>query len=318
MFNLTVANAKAAELASSAKETAKGYADSKKEIANKIFSLPKSEASVLAGDLVNSVVCLYRPILGEFLHTTSVYGKDKVDNVEVSVRSKLKSEKKYKYVFNCSSAATLVSSLLAFFTQCTIDAEVINMAYANIEELNKFIEDACTEAGVSCFVKVKYGTEGGIEISDSCVEFEISAAAAIALGDTLMFRAVGDISEYAIFERDCQRNRFINFLQGVQTPVDFLKCSDSFFVSVIPFRPRKRADRILREKYHKNYQTAGRYKTATYYLNEDVKIGGETVKVFALVNVDGENVTVVLSPFDVKTMLKVDFDVVSAVKAVMV
>lgn len=317
MFNLSMANAKSAEITASANEVTKGYADAKKETAKKIFTLPKAEASTLAGDLVNSVSCLYRPMMGEFLHTTSIYGTDKVDNVEVSVRSKLKSDKKFKYVFNSANADSLVPELLKFFTACTIDISLIDMACENIKELNAFIEAACEEAETPVYVKFVYGADNGVDVTDEAITFELSSKPAVSIGDVIMFKVIENASDYSQFEKDCQRSRFISFLKSVQTPIEFLKCNDSFFVSIVPFRARKRVDCILREKYHKNYKTAGRYKSATYYLNEVVNVDGEDVKVFALVKVDGDAVTTVLSPFNVRSLIKVDYDVVGAVKAVM-
>ena len=65
--------------------------------------------------------------------------------------------------------------------------------------------------------------------------------------------------------------------------------------------------------YHRQAKFLNAVNAGVGYFNETVNVGGEDTEVFALVekSEDGTLATI-LSPFNVKTLMNVDYDVVGA------
>ena len=104
---------------------------------------------------------------------------------------------------------------------------------------------------------------------------------------------------------DLAIENFKKAIAPVSTTVELIRANIDAFISLVPsLKTRKRADKILRMTYHKKAEFLSGKKVAIGYVEVD--------DAFALVEKNGEDYRVVLSPFSVKTMERVDMDVLTA------
>ena len=192
----------------------------------------------------------------------------------------------------------------------------IELAVENVNDLNEKVATIVAENDIPYSVAFAVDNNDDamvLEITDKSIVFNASIQKAHEISNLSIFQS-GD--EYSDYVSETAVAKLAEALKAIQTPVQLIKGNIQLIADVTDITTKKRASKIIRGAYHRQTKYLGGVKAGVGYFNEDVTINGETVEVFALVEKNKEgNLEVVLKPFDVKTLLNVDFDVLSAVKA---
>ena len=192
----------------------------------------------------------------------------------------------------------------------------INEAMENIEALNAKVAGIIAENEIPysfSFVVDANSSATVLSVNDNEVVFNASITRAQDIASLAIFR---DGSEYNNLIRQEATDNLVAALKSIQTPVQLIKGNVALIKEVTGVSTKKRASKLIRDSYHRQAKFLGKVKTGVGYFDETVKINGEDVEVFALVSkAEDGTIALVLSPFDVKTLYKVDYDVVEAVKA---
>lgn len=243
------------------------------------------------------------------------YEGETLDSVTITVRTKLKSSYKYRKDTVVAVDAKFVESVGKAFVDALFDMFYIEEAIANIAALNDKVAEIVAQAEVPYSFRFAVDTESNamvLSINDSEVVFNANITKAHDVSSLGIFQS-GD--EYDNLVSSATVEKIITALKAAQTPVQLIKANVPLIKEVTGVSTKKRASKLIRGSYHRQARYLSGTKAGVGYFDETVNINGEDVDVFALVakNEEGE-LSVVLSPFDVKTMYNVEFDVVAAVK----
>ena len=240
------------------------------------------------------------------------------NRIALNVRTKLKSEFKYSSSTDIVVDSGFVTSLGKAYNDILFDMYLLQNATANAKELSTTINDIAKVAELPFDIAFAVDITSSamvLEITDSKVVFNVSIDNALKAGNLALFK---DADEYDIIARNHYINVIGEDLKGIQTPVQLIKSKAGFLKDILGGTTKKRASKIIRGSYHRQAKYLDKVKSGIGYYDETVKINGEDVDVFALVRKDANNdISVVLTPFDIKTLDNVDFDVVGAVKALL-
>jgi hypothetical protein len=241
--------------------------------------------------------------------------ENSIAEVTISVRTKLKSDYKYrkdtvvavdeKFVLNAGSA----------YLDALYDMFYIEEAISNVNALNEKIAEiiAENEIGYSFKFAVDENTNSTIiSINNDEVVFKADITKALDIAGLTIFKE-GD--EYNDLIRKEATDSLIDSLKTVQTPVQLIKGGVALIKEITGVSTKKRASKLIRGAYHRQAKFLNGVKAGVGYYNETVSINGEDVDVFALVaKAEDGTLSVVLNPFNVKDLFNVDFDVLAAVK----
>lgn len=243
------------------------------------------------------------------------YEDGNLDVVTITVRTKLKSSYKYRKDTNVAVDANFIANAGNAYVTALYDMFYIEEAAANVEALNEKVAEIVAQAEVPYGFRFAVDTDTDamvLSINDSEVVFNANIAKAHDVSNLGIFKS-GD--EYDNIVCQATTDKIVTALKAAQTPVQLIKSNVSLIKDVTGVSTKKRASKIIRGSYHRQAKYLGGTKAGVGYFDETVQVNGESVDVFALVAKaeDGE-LSVVLSPFDVKTLYNVEFDVVAAVK----
>lgn len=243
------------------------------------------------------------------------YEDGNLDSVTVIVRTKLKSTYKYRKDTTVAVDADFIANVGQAYVTALYDMFYIEQANANVEALNEKVGEILQQAEVPYSFRFAVDTETDamvLSINDSEVVFNANIARAHDVSSLGIFKS-GD--EYDNIVRESSTEKIITALKAAQTPVQLIKGNVPIIKDVTGVSTKKRASKLIRDSYHRKAKYLGGTKAGVGYYDETVSIDGNDVNVFAIVSKaeDGE-LSVVLSPFDVKTLYNVDFDVLAAVK----
>lgn len=243
------------------------------------------------------------------------YEDGNLDTVTVTVRTKLKSNYKYRKDTAVAVNGEFIENAGAAFVSALYEMYYIEQALENVKALNAKVAEVLETAGVDYSFKFDVDTETDamvLSINDHEVVFNANIARAHDISNIGIFK---DGDEYNDIVREASTEKLVTALKAVQTPVQLIKGNVALIKDVTGVSTKKRASKLIRDSYHRKAKYLGSTKAGVGYFDETVSINGEDVDVFAIVSKDenGE-FAVVLSPFDVKTLYNVDFDVIAAVK----
>lgn len=243
------------------------------------------------------------------------YEGDDLDNVTITVRTKLKSPYKYRKDTVVKVDGDFVVSVGEAFVSALFDMFYIEEAIANVNALNEKVAEIVAQAEVPYGFRFAVDTESNamvLAINDKEVVFNANISKAHDVSSLGIFQS-GD--EYDNLVSSATIDKIVTALKAAQTPVQLIKANVPLIKDVTGVSTKKRASKLIRGSYHRQARYLTGTKAGVGYFDETVQINGEDVDVFALVakSEDGE-LSIVLSPFDVKTMYNVEFDVISAVK----
>lgn len=255
--------------------------------------------------------------LPEFLSKFS-YPKDAtfLKDFRLTIRSKLKSEIKFSDETKITVDKDVVENISRFYVENLFDMYYLERANENIAELNVKLADICEESGVPFRFSFAIDTNTKaqvLEIDNDHVVFNADVGCMHNLDSNPLF-STGDIYADSICEEATKD--LIMQLAPIQTTVQLVKAQLDLVLQLTGTKhSKRRVNSVLRQTYHRNAKHLGRLKEGVGYFDEKVSIDGESVSIFALVRKgeDGE-LSIALSPFNVRDLFLVDYDVISAVR----
>ena len=233
-----------------------------------------------------------------------------IDIVSLSLSNRINSTKKFKYTVRVTKN-NIIQQLKDFFIPAYTELIVSSMVDSNLERVNDILAQAVEEAEVP--YKVSFVSELGNEgkkiatLFDDEVVFVADEDRALSL-DSLMIVRVPDEDEM-ITEEMIQNaySALVSEIQECQTVEQLVANPGAFIRYVADISKHVKPSTIIKGICGKNVEKlTGNKDALAYYLRDNV---------FALVAKRGGNLEVVLSPFDLTTMRKVDVDVLKAISA---
>lgn len=252
--------------------------------------------------------------LPEFLSKIQ-YTDGSLDTITISIRSKLKSAVKFSKSYDINVDKDIVENIGKAYLGALVELFYIEVAQENAEDLNEKIAEICAANEIPftfSFAVVPDSDAIVLAVDNNSVQFNAKVASAHEIANLGIFQS-GD----SYYELVCKESteKLINDLKAVQTTPQLIKSNIELIKDVTGVSTKKRASKLIRGSYHRQAKFLGGVKAGIGYFDETVKIGKEEVEVFALVEkAENGDLSVVLNPFDVKTLLNVDFDVIKEVK----
>lgn len=241
---------------------------------------------------------------------------DSADKVVISVRTKLNSSYKYRKDTTVAIDADFVKNVGDAYLTALFEMFYIDIANENIADLNTVIDGIIAENEIPYSVKfaVDHTTDADVlSITDDVVVFNASIDKAMRVSDIGIMR--GEDDDYSALITKAATDKFIAVLKTAQTTVQFMKSDNDVLKALTGLPTRKKASKLIRKSYHRQAKFLAGIKSGIGYYDETVIVDGEETDVFALVSKDEDGaMSVVLSPFDVKTLYNVDYDVLSAIQ----
>lgn len=228
--------------------------------------------------------------------------------INIKVTNSLNSIKKFSFAVSLTKGKAL-SVAFDFLKNVYSILLVDELIESNLRRVNEVIHHACLEAGIEYVIRVvsPLGNEGKkiASLSDDEVTFVADDDAVLALDDiiVLLEGSTDEISEEVIQNH---YNSLVEELSTVQTSVQLVGIHGGTLVSyVCSISKRVKPLTLIKKVCSKNVTKLNSTKdTIAYYSKGDT---------FALVAQRDGNKEVILSPFDVNTLCKVDVDVLSEI-----
>lgn len=251
--------------------------------------------------------------LPAFLSKFSTVDSEHVTSIHLRVTSKLRAEIKYSKDADIKVDENFILNVAEVYEEALYAMYYANMANDNVKELNARIADLLIANDIPYMFEfaVNLGTEAPVlSISDTNIVFNANIQNAHSISDLPIFQS-GD--SYSDLIRNEAETNLIEALKGITTPVQLIKSNVKLIRTITDLATKKRASKLIRMSYHRQAKFLDKVNAGIGYYNETVNIDGVETEVFALVEkvVDG-TMSVILRPFDVKTMMNVDYDVLGA------
>lgn len=271
------------------------------EVRNSIFKIQNCIiASVPEGVAVPKVSIYITPA-----------GADVIDVITLSIGNKLNSTKKFKYQYiitrNSADTETVVDYIKEAYARLIVD----ELAESNLAKLNEVLGVIVEKANLSYAVKVvsSLGVDNKIvsELSNDNVVFVANDDRVFEMDDILIVAepdgefVTEDIIENAIVKE-------AEMFAECQTPEQLIDKHGCTVISYIAnINKQVKAMTIIKKFCSKEYSKVRGNADAVAFFKD--------VNVYAIVSkVDGK-FEVQLSPFDITTMRRVDYDVLAMLKA---
>lgn len=251
--------------------------------------------------------------LPAFLSKVTTTSTDHVTSIHLRVSSKLRAEIKNRMDADIDVDKDFVYNVADVYEKVLYDLFYAEVANENVKELNARIADLIikNEIPYSFEFAVRLDTDAPVlSVTDNNIVFNASIKNALDISSNAMFMS-GDA--YFDMIRDEAEANLVEALKGIATPVQLIKSNVKLIRELTNLATKKRASKIIRMSYHRQAKYLNAVNAGVGYFNETVDINGEETEVFALVekSEDGSLATI-LSPFNIKTLMKVDYDVIGA------
>lgn len=285
----------------------KGIADKSADESNKIVAdITDAIETVVKGCITDDG--------SKFPGFISKYDIKEDETLVVALRSKLKADYKFNRAKEIKLSDNLIEEVSLFIVNALVEMYYVEVANENIKELNDKIAGIIEENEIPYTVKfVVSDTATSIvsSITDTSLVLNASVTEAHKIAEQGLFYSGNEYNDMVAEKAAAQ---LADDLKAVQTPVQFLKSNSSLIKTVTGVSTKKRANKLIREVCHRKAENLDGVKQGIGYYTGDIDINGETVTVFALVEKaeDGTK-SVILSPFDIKTLEKVDVDVLALI-----
>lgn len=316
---ITAANELHADLTKSFDE----FITAKQAKIDALGTLPADEAHEAVVDLVNGAKAIIAgvssadgTVFPKYLTGIKTYDTDgKLDVVVLTIKSRLKDVAKYKVDYTIKLDADFAKNFVNAYIESIFALYYRNEATANLADVNAFIEKVCAENSIPYVFSFEIADDAKSYITyidDTKVVFNADVDAALKISKDGLFTG-GD--SYSDLVRDQLVDKLVETLSATPTTVQLLKAKVDLISTLVGYSTRKRADRLIRGSYHKKAEYFGRVKSGFGYFEKEIN---KDTSIFAILekHEDGE-ITVALSPFDIKTLLNYDLDVVAEVKSLL-
>lgn len=247
------------------------------------------------------------PVPKVTIHVTPT-GDEYISIITITASNKIKSNKQFKFTVKVTKQDTL-ETLKGFFIDIYAALIMDEMIETNLKIVNDVLEKVTDQAGVSYVVKVvsPLGKDGKVlySIMDDEVEFVADVNRVFELDDILMLQTPNeDVTEEMVNGAIADE---VEVVSGCQTTEQLVAKHGGMLVEYIcDINKQVRPMTLIKKVCSKNVEKVkGDNDTFAYFNNGEV---------FALLyRRDGE-FEIALSPFDIKTFRKADFDVLGAIR----
>lgn len=243
-----------------------------------------------------------------FLTKFSTTDSESLKEIELTVSSKLKAERKFKERKNIAVDDNFVENAGEFMVNVLFGAYYVEEAFANVTAVNERLEEIYAEAGIE--KKVLFDIDASSSSRVLSIDNEVvvlNADIEKALDASKMgIMVAGD--EYSELVREEATKKFVDVMQTVTITPEIIKKNVDVIASLLDLRTKKHANKIIREGYHKQAKHLKDATSGVGYFSE--KVGDANVFALLCKNADG-NYEVVLNPFDADKLEAVDVDVVA-------
>lgn len=277
---------------------------------NKIDALVKCIGANMKGVVVDGVG------LPGFLSSISAV-EGSLDEVDVTVKSKLKAKQKVRNVRTVKVDEDFVENVGKLFTDTLFELYYLEWADMNVQALNARIAEILEEEKIPFELEFAVTTSSGrvVSIDDKKVVLKAQTGEALNLSrNGLLVDIDEEADDYDIMVATEAKEEFLSIMRTIQITPEILKKKIGIVEKLADLHTKKLANKLIREGYHKKVENLKDSKSGVGYFAQKVDIDGQEVNVFSLLKKnDSGKLEVVLSPFNVETNKAVDFDVVKAI-----
>lgn len=229
--------------------------------------------------------------------------------ISISITQRIKSTKKFKFKLTVTAENT-VDTILNFFIATYTELLVDELAEKNIALVNELLDEVVKEAGLGYEVSAvtALGNENKVVayLGDDTVQFVADENRIFDLDDILALQDVSEIitEEHILGAKQSLVDEFIT----LQTPEQLIQAHGGALLGyVCNVNKRVKPFSIIKSVSNRNIEKVSGNKDCLTYFHDTEK------GIFSIIAKRGNDFEVVLSPFDVNTFRKVDFDVLSEV-----
>lgn len=237
------------------------------------------------------------------------------DRLVVTIRSKLNAAYKYRKDTEVMLDDDFVINMGTAYLDSLFEMFYIELAMENVEELNDILAEITKENEIPYTIKfiIDHTADSPIaSITDDEVVFNAGISEALGLSSLGLLQSGDDYNDLV---RTNATNELVAVLKAAQTTPQLIKSKVKVINALLDLPTRKKASKIIRETYHRQARYLNKVKKGVGYYLDKVKVNDEEIEVFSLVEkAEGGEMTVILKPFDTKTLYNVDIDVLEAVK----
>lgn len=237
------------------------------------------------------------------------------DRLVVTIRSKLNAAYKYRKDTEVMLDDDFVINMGTAYLDSLFEMFYIELAMENVEELNDILAEITKENEIPYTIKfiIDHTADSPIaSITDDEVVFNAGISEALSLSSLGLLQSGDDYNDLV---RTNATNELVAVLKAAQTTPQLIKSKVKVINALLDLPTRKKASKIIRETYHRQARYLNKVKKGVGYYLDKVKVNDEEIEVFSLVEkAEGGEMTVILKPFDTKTLYNVDIDVLEAVK----
>lgn len=233
-----------------------------------------------------------------------------VASVAITVKTKLKAEFPYKSTAEYAVDKDFVTNVEKHFINAVFAIFDIELASENLKDVNEAVADICKEHDIPYTIKFVLSDKDTFveEITDDTVVLTAGIEPAFDVATAPIFQS-GDAFEEAVREKYIAE--FVEKIKACPNTVSIIKSHASLIDTLTNTRTKKRAERLIRKAYHRKAENLKDVKAGIGYYEAKVN----DTEIFALVEkAEDGTLSVVLHPFDIITLVNVDFDVVAALK----
>lgn len=268
------------------------------------------------GLVINCIASKLRCVAAEeaqfpgFLTKFSTTDVETLKEIELTVSSKLKAERKFKERKNILVDDNFVANAGEFMINVLFSAYYTEEAYANITAVNERLEEIYAENEIT--KKVLFGVDASagrvISIDNDVVVLNAEIEKALE-ASKIGVMVAGD--EYSELVREEATKKFVDVMKTVSITPEIIKKNIDVVASLLDLRTKKHANKIIREGYHKQAKYLKDATSGVGYVSE--KVGEANVFALVVKNEAGD-FEVVLNPFNADTLEPVDVNVVDLIK----
>lgn len=235
-------------------------------------------------------------------------GVDEINVINITVANKISSSKSFSYQTSITKGKT-IEKIVDFMKDVYTALLVDDLICENLERVNEVLAEAVKDAGLSYGIKVvsPLGNDNKkiASMTDDEIVFVADPERVFTLDTIIVLLDEADevITEDVITSH---YNSLVDDISQAQTPEQLVGIHGGALVAYIcDISKRLKPLTLIKKICSKNIEKLRGSKDAVAYYFED--------DIFALVERRDGNFTVVLSPFDVKTLRRVDVDVLKGI-----
>lgn len=271
-------------------------------------------------ELVQSVTTSYKNLISSIMYNGYFIPKciinfevthkdneeDVADSVILTIRKSLKSKMKFVQKVKISIEDYVDKSAFEIKKACFY-MTLLDMADNNITALNETLGNICDKAGSGVSFGFALSNNYIADIDDNTVTFGTSIETALDISTLTIMKIVDDdfFRDYIIEE---EKKKIASAVKDKTTP-QIVKTKLDIIETMTGIQT-KRAYNLIKDKYYICFDILN--ESGVGYIYKKVNINGTEVDIFALLEKSADGVvSVKLSPFNVKTNLNVNYDILN-------